>query len=55
VTAPSFGTTAGKPNAIYFSGDTIYLPELARMKEQFRKSPLSSPQTPFLFLSSTTI
>lgn len=36
VTHPSFGRTDGKPNAIYFSGDTIYLPELARMKERFR-------------------
>ncbi|KAK3902461.1 beta-lactamase superfamily domain-containing protein [Staphylotrichum tortipilum] len=38
VSAPSFGTTDGKPNAIYFSGDTIYLPELAKMKEQFHIS-----------------
>ncbi len=36
VTAPSFGVTDGKPNAIYFSGDTIYLPELAKMREQYR-------------------
>ena len=39
ITAPSFGTTDGKPNAIYFSGDTIYLPELAKMREQFRTQP----------------
>ncbi|KAH6854661.1 beta-lactamase superfamily domain-containing protein [Chaetomium sp. MPI-CAGE-AT-0009] len=38
VSAPSFGTTDGKPNAIYFSGDTIYLPELAKMKERFHIS-----------------
>ncbi|KAG7292046.1 hypothetical protein NEMBOFW57_002077 [Staphylotrichum longicolle] len=38
VTAASFGTTGGKPNALYFSGDTIYLPELAKMKEQYHIS-----------------
>ncbi|KAK3298815.1 beta-lactamase superfamily domain-containing protein [Chaetomium fimeti] len=38
VSAPSFGTTDGKPNVIYFSGDTIYLPELAKMKERFHIS-----------------
>lgn len=27
--------TNGKPNAIYFSGDTIYLPELKKIKEQY--------------------
>lgn len=37
LTNPSFGKTDGKPNAIYFSGDTIYLPELAKMKEKYRK------------------
>jgi hypothetical protein len=42
----SFGTTDGKPNAIYFSGDTIYLPELAKMKERFRKPPYSFPTLP---------
>ncbi len=42
IAAPSFGTTAGKPNAIYFSGDTIYLPELAKMREKFR-TQLSHP------------
>ncbi|KAL2262298.1 hypothetical protein VTK26DRAFT_1802 [Humicola hyalothermophila] len=38
VTAPSFGQTDGKPNAIYFSGDTIYLPELAKMRDRFHIS-----------------
>ncbi|KAK4189033.1 mitochondrial N-acyl-phosphatidylethanolamine-hydrolyzing phospholipase D [Podospora australis] len=39
VTAPSFGKSSdGKPNAIYFSGDTIYLPELAKMKDEFHIS-----------------
>jgi L-ascorbate metabolism protein UlaG (beta-lactamase superfamily) len=38
VTTPSFGQTDGRPNAIYFSGDTIYLPELAQMKEKFHIS-----------------
>ncbi|CAE6502331.1 unnamed protein product [Rhizoctonia solani] len=32
----SFGTNSeGLPNAIYFSGDTIYLEELAQMKNKF--------------------
>jgi len=38
ITTPEFGTTDGKPNAIYFSGDTIYLPELAKMRENFHIS-----------------
>ncbi|KAK4170501.1 beta-lactamase superfamily domain-containing protein [Cladorrhinum sp. PSN259] len=38
LTEPSFGKTDGKPNAIFFSGDTNYLPELAKMKEQFHIS-----------------
>ncbi|KAK3304976.1 uncharacterized protein B0T15DRAFT_399963, partial [Chaetomium strumarium] len=38
ITAPSFGKTDGKPNAIYFSGDTIYLPELVKMRERFHIS-----------------
>ncbi|KXX76125.1 N-acyl-phosphatidylethanolamine-hydrolyzing phospholipase D, mitochondrial [Madurella mycetomatis] len=38
LTNPSFGKTDGKPNAIYFSGDTIYLPELAKMKEKYHIS-----------------
>ncbi|KAI1811931.1 Metallo-hydrolase/oxidoreductase [Poronia punctata] len=29
VTERSFGSTNGKPNAIYFSGDTVYIPDLA--------------------------
>lgn len=35
VTAPEFGETRGLPNAIYFSGDTVYLEELTRMHERF--------------------
>ncbi|KAK3392929.1 beta-lactamase superfamily domain-containing protein [Podospora didyma] len=38
VTTPSFGVHAasGLPNAIYFSGDTIYLPELGpKIRERF--------------------
>ena len=46
VSAPSFGTTDGKPNAIYFSGDTIYLPGLAKMKERFRTPVTPFPQPP---------
>ncbi|KAJ4290094.1 hypothetical protein N0V88_006600 [Collariella sp. IMI 366227] len=38
LTTPSFGQTDGKPNAIYFSGDTIYLPDLARMRHDFHIS-----------------
>lgn len=39
LSSPSFGkSTDGKPNAVYFSGDTIYLPELAEMKERFHIS-----------------
>ncbi|KAL2266652.1 hypothetical protein VTJ83DRAFT_6004 [Remersonia thermophila] len=38
ISSPSFGTTDGKPNAIYFSGDTVYLPELVQMKERFHIS-----------------
>lgn len=36
ITNPSFGSTDGKPNAIYFSGDTNYVPELVKIREQFR-------------------
>ncbi|SPQ19245.1 25b77d6d-3726-4695-8041-0d971ba86d12 [Thermothielavioides terrestris] len=39
VTAPSFATIEGKPNAIYFSGDTIYVPELQQMRNRFRRFP----------------
>ncbi|KAE8143969.1 Zn-dependent hydrolases of the beta-lactamase protein [Aspergillus pseudotamarii] len=35
ITGPGFGSTDGRPNAIWYSGDTLYLPELARMREQF--------------------
>ncbi|KAK4451438.1 mitochondrial N-acyl-phosphatidylethanolamine-hydrolyzing phospholipase D [Podospora aff. communis PSN243] len=38
ITTPEFGETDGLPNAIYFSGDTIYLPELAKMKEKWHIS-----------------
>lgn len=48
VTAPSFGETDGKPNAIYFSGDTVYLPELAKMQGRFRQSLTSSHKSPHL-------
>jgi L-ascorbate metabolism protein UlaG (beta-lactamase superfamily) len=30
--------TNGKPNALYFSGDTIYFPELVQMKDNFHIS-----------------
>ncbi|KAB5583481.1 beta-lactamase superfamily domain-containing protein [Coniochaeta sp. 2T2.1] len=32
------GTTDGKPNAVWFSGDTVYMPELLEMKEKFHVS-----------------
>ncbi|KAK8855080.1 zn-dependent hydrolases of the beta-lactamase protein [Apiospora arundinis] len=43
VTAPEFGTTTrddgvSRPNAIYFSGDTVYLEELTQMRERFHIS-----------------
>lgn len=43
VTASEFGITTGddgvsRPNAIYFSGDTVYLEELAQMRERFHIS-----------------
>jgi len=38
VTTPEFGRTDGLPNAVYFSGDTIYLPELADVKKKFHVS-----------------
>ncbi|KAI1373137.1 Metallo-hydrolase/oxidoreductase [Hypoxylon crocopeplum] len=37
-TTKDFGTTGGLPNAIYFSGDTVYLEELARIRENFHVS-----------------
>jgi len=33
--ADGFGVTNGLPNAIYFSGDTIYIEELAEMRKRF--------------------
>ncbi|KAI0836489.1 Metallo-hydrolase/oxidoreductase [Hypoxylon sp. FL0890] len=38
LTNEDFGTTNGLPNAIYFSGDTIYLEELSRIRESFHVS-----------------
>lgn len=35
---PSFGETAGLPNAIWYSGDTLYIPELVQMREKFHVS-----------------
>lgn len=35
LTTSDFGATNGLPNAIYFSGDTIYTEELAQMREKF--------------------
>ncbi|KAF6837673.1 Zn-dependent hydrolase of the beta-lactamase [Colletotrichum musicola] len=36
--AAHFGETNGLPNAIYISGDTIYLEELGRLRERFHIS-----------------
>lgn len=39
ITSPEFGTADnGKPNGIYFSGDTVYLEELARIRDDFHVS-----------------
>jgi len=38
ITSSEFGVTNGLPNAIYFSGDTIYLPELVKMREKWHIS-----------------
>ena len=38
VTAEHFGTSDGKPNALYLSGDTIYLEELPKIKDRFSVS-----------------
>lgn len=38
ISSADFGTTDGKPNAIYFSGDTVYLPELAQVAEKYHVS-----------------
>lgn len=36
VTTESLGRAAdGRPNAVYFTGDTIYIPELSQMTEKF--------------------
>ncbi|KAL7622643.1 hypothetical protein AAE478_008156 [Parahypoxylon ruwenzoriense] len=35
LTAPEFGTTNGLPNAVYFSGDTVYIPSLSRIRDSF--------------------
>ncbi|KAH7130184.1 beta-lactamase superfamily domain-containing protein [Dendryphion nanum] len=35
ITTPNFGETNGLRNAIYFSGDTIYVEELAEMRHKF--------------------
>ncbi|KAF2199282.1 hypothetical protein GQ43DRAFT_442618 [Delitschia confertaspora ATCC 74209] len=54
ITAPEFGQTNGLPNAVYFSGDTIYIPELAQIAKKFHisvalfnlgcaKAPVSDP------------
>ncbi|KAH6616295.1 beta-lactamase superfamily domain-containing protein [Boeremia exigua] len=33
---PSFGSTPdGRPNVLYFSGDTVYIPELAQIKQRY--------------------
>ncbi|KAL2692449.1 hypothetical protein Neosp_002858 [[Neocosmospora] mangrovei] len=33
---PGFGFTNGLPNAIWYSGDTVYLEELSQLKDMFR-------------------
>jgi L-ascorbate metabolism protein UlaG (beta-lactamase superfamily) len=38
LTTASFGETNGRPNAVYFSGDTVYFEELLRMKDMFHIS-----------------
>lgn len=38
ITTPEFGLTDGLPNAIYFSGDTVYMEELAAMRSKFHIS-----------------
>ncbi|KAI0879987.1 Metallo-hydrolase/oxidoreductase [Annulohypoxylon maeteangense] len=38
LTTVEFGTTNGLPNAIYFSGDTVYLEELANIRDRFHIS-----------------
>ncbi|KAI9272972.1 beta-lactamase superfamily domain-containing protein [Phascolomyces articulosus] len=36
--SPNFGTTDGKPNVIYISGDTIYMDELVSIREKYHVS-----------------
>ncbi|KAJ4308073.1 hypothetical protein N0V84_012318 [Fusarium piperis] len=38
INSPTFGETNGLPNAIYFSGDTVYFEELAEMRNKFHIS-----------------
>jgi hypothetical protein len=38
VTADHFGTMDDKPNALYFSGDAVYIEELAVLREKFHIS-----------------
>ncbi|KAL2132163.1 hypothetical protein VTI74DRAFT_4126 [Chaetomium olivicolor] len=38
LTTADFGQTDGLPNAIYFSGDTVYFEELVQMREKFHIS-----------------
>lgn len=38
LTTPSFGETDGLPNAIYFTGDTVYIEELAKLRDMFHIS-----------------
>ena len=38
LTSPSFGETDGLPNAIYFTGDTVYIEELGRLRDMFHIS-----------------
>lgn len=35
VSSPGLGATDGRPNAIYFSGDTVYMEELAEIRGRF--------------------
>ncbi|KAH7042274.1 putative Zn-dependent hydrolases of the beta-lactamase protein [Macrophomina phaseolina] len=35
IESDSFGSTDGLPNVIYFSGDTVYIDELARIREKY--------------------
>ncbi|KAF2716682.1 Zn-dependent hydrolase [Polychaeton citri CBS 116435] len=35
LSGPGFGQTNGKPNGIFFSGDTVYIDELADIKTKF--------------------